>query len=76
MMKAHGHLQNMKTDRQTHTQTYLHTEYEHTGIVTSEGMQWNQSGRMQLEELGSLISDYTTKLEQSEQNGTGTKTNI
>lgn len=31
-----------QTDR--HTQTYIHTEYKHTGIATSEGMQWNQSG--------------------------------
>ena len=35
-----------RTCRQTdrHTHTYIHTQYKHIGIVTSEGMQWNQSG--------------------------------
>ena len=31
---------------------------------------------MELEESGSLTSDYTTKLQKSRQDGTGTKTNI
>ena len=31
---------------------------------------------MELEESGSLTSDYTTRLQQSKQYGTGTKTEI
>ena len=34
-----------RTCRQTgNTHAHIHTQYKHTGIVTSEGMQWNQSG--------------------------------
>ena len=35
-----------------------------------------EKGKMELEESGSLTSDYTTKLQSSKQYGTGTKTEI